>query len=561
MDNDHKALVGLLVVGLFFQGIYFNNLLMIVLVSGLLLLLRYVVHNKVLKIPKDLAFYFFLLLFMLNLLGYITAMEKGMIVYDVFRSLFYIVIYLLIYQMYEEKFIEKLKIIWCLSVMVSGIISTLSYSFGLFSRLEYVINNRLSGPLQYANTYGVVLLAALIAFITIETKTWQKIAGIIALLVPLILTMSRSTFLIAVFVIIILFIKERPDKATYIGLIVSIVSGTLIIKINDITETFQRIIETNLNVSEWQTRLLYYQDALTMIKERPLGYGTYGYYYIQKTFQTGSTYNVRYVHSSLLQITLDIGIIGALLFILFGVYVIFLRRYEFSKRMVVLVLLGHSLIDIDLQFSYVWVMMILFLIKDYSANEIKLTNKRLYIPIISGIIMISIYFTVVANYYHDEEYEKALKLYPMHTEAMRRTFDYKNIDEDMVKRAKKLIESNKYISSVYRILKYDAINEKRYDEAVEYSKAMLDANVLNISQYEQYSNTLLLAAEQHILNGSNEQAMYYLDIIENMPRTLEKLAKEKNTLYNVKHRPMLEMTENLVKDNEIAKAWAILVRK
>ena len=59
--------------------------------------------------------------------------------------------------------------------------------------------------------------------------------------------------------------------------------------------------------SEFVSRLIYYEDSLSMIAKHPLGLGYEGFWYNQAKEQTG-VYSSKYVHSSILQVGLDYGI-------------------------------------------------------------------------------------------------------------------------------------------------------------------------------------------------------------------------------------------------------------
>ncbi len=135
-----------------------------------------------------------------------------------------------------------------------------------------------------------------------------------------------------------------------------------------------------LQASELQTRLLYYKDGLAIFLKNPWGYGAYGYYLIQRQFQTGSTYLVKYIHNFLLQILLDGGAISGLLFgflLLKTLYFLFWGKdFAAAKRQdrqigaLFLVLLGHAFWDFDLEFSYVF--LLLWLIYFYAAPAMPL---------------------------------------------------------------------------------------------------------------------------------------------------------------------------------------------
>ncbi len=49
-----------------------------------------------------------------------------------------------------------------------------------------------------------------------------------------------------------------------------------------------RSYDLDMNASEFQSRLLYYEDGISMIRQRLRGYGYMGYYYTQRFFSNRS---------------------------------------------------------------------------------------------------------------------------------------------------------------------------------------------------------------------------------------------------------------------------------
>lgn len=117
------------------------------------------------------------------------------------------------------------------------------------------------------------------------------------------------------------------------------------------------------NASELQGRLIYYTDALSIIRDHVwLGIGGGGWAAIQFLYQT-AYYNVTLVHSSILQIALDTGVVGLILFVgLIAVSLLYILRNKehlFKVQIYAVwwpALLGgglifvHSLVDMDLSF-------------------------------------------------------------------------------------------------------------------------------------------------------------------------------------------------------------------
>jgi tetratricopeptide (TPR) repeat protein len=348
-------------------------------------------------------------------------------------------------------------------------------------------------------------------------------------------------------------IKKKLNPTFWMGLGFSIVISKVLINLTNLENVFNRLTQMTPKVSEWQTRLLYYEDAWTMIWDRPFGYGTFGYYYAQRAYQTGSMYHVRYVHSSILQAFLDIGLLGGVALTAFMIYLIFIKKYDGMNKLVVMVLLLHSLSDITLQFPYIWLLILIFSIsKEEAVRKESIIKKEYGYYILVVLLLPSLYFLVVEASHYMGDYEKTLSLYQGHTEAARKYLGTVDHQEPQVTLSQDLVKRNPYIIEGHLILRDVALDQGNYPLAVEHAKTLVTMNPLNIRRHEDYSSTLLRAGEASIMHGDVQQGTYYLEAIRAIPEDLVRLAKEKNTYYNIRHKPQLFMTEKLNKDYEKA---------
>ncbi len=228
------------------------------------------------------------------------------------------------------------------------------------------IKGRFTGFLQYANAGGLLSLLAGIYALSFG----KGAAAIIVSGLSLGLSGSRTAWLLAVLFLGYYVWRERQlSKGAYF--LAAMLTGVQLMALS-VGDT--RLSE-GLNASELQTRLLYYKDGLTMLLKNPWGYGHYGYYMIQRQFQTGSTYFVKYIHSFPLQIALDGGIVSLALFLgLLGKALALLLRQanqlrEEGRKLAVLLLalLAHAALDFDFEFSYV--LLLVWLIYFYALEK------------------------------------------------------------------------------------------------------------------------------------------------------------------------------------------------
>ena len=89
--------------------------------------------------------------------------------------------------------------------------------------------------------------------------------------------------------------------------------------------------------------------------------GHMGYYYMENEIQTGM-YSVQYVHNDLLQIGLDLGLIPMLLYVAAVVYCLAGKQIPHDKKLILLVVFLHGLLDFDLAYSVILCMV--FMVMD-----------------------------------------------------------------------------------------------------------------------------------------------------------------------------------------------------
>jgi len=194
--------------------------------------------------------------------------------------------------------------------------------------IAYLVQkNRIGGFIQYANTFAVYLFIVCVITHYVLKPSIIKMVTIGILCCGMYITQSRGTLFLfgmyVIFSIVMDFVRRKSRKSgvlIFSIIIMGSVIGQLVLKLSDLGFNQGRTMTISLHQSEWLTRVLYYMDSTTLLMNNPLGYGHLGYYYVQRSIQTGSAYLVKYVHSSILQMGLDYGIAAMLAFILFGSY-------------------------------------------------------------------------------------------------------------------------------------------------------------------------------------------------------------------------------------------------
>jgi tetratricopeptide (TPR) repeat protein len=550
MKTIEKVFLIILFLAPFFQGLYFYHEVFFVTILMLLILICLVFLHKKLVIYKSINTLIigFIVLLYFGTSSY--AVDSGMALLGSLKMLAVFILYLLYAQIYSETLKEKALVTLAYSCGAISILSIMAYFTGFY--YDYLVQNeRLGGSFQYANTFGLFCLINLVILIRKKTRHIVDYILMISITCGLMLTFSRSIIFLALVTILTIIIIQYKHKKKFVAVGIFLIAlgvfGGIVYQ-GDLVKSALRLKEV-FNAGEWQIRLLYYTDGLKILKAFPFGTGYLGYYYVQRFFQTGSTYYIKYIHSSLYQITLDISIVGGLLFLgLFAVNILNRRLDKLSKVML-LVILIHSLIDFDFEFSLMYFIVFLIIGFDDHQSLYISYKKGWQMAVLTVVTLIYSYMFTATFLMYNNQYEKAYALYPLYTDAKIKkvTNDHKYTIEDF-RLCEELTNSNEYLVEAFAYQRDYYYNSGDYEKAMETAEKVMQLNPINIKHVEHYSDILLAYTKWQVSNGLYEEANITNDKVLGLPEYLTELAKNRNTDYNVIHKPNLVMTRTL-RDN------------
>lgn len=473
-----------------------------------------------------------------------VAIDTGSAVLGFIRMLIIYGLYQFFYQLEltEKELVEK-------SILLAGMTMSVFSLIGLvfdFGEQFLFQNQRLGGFFQYANTFAVFMLATVILAIKADNKKW--LYGIPFCIACLYLSYSRSLIIMAGITCIGLIIL-KPKKAYHLIWLVpmGIILGMFISGCLDLTGGVQRLSGMSLQVSEWQTRLLYYEDGLKLTLQNPFGIGYLGYKYIQGSIQSG-VYQVKFIHNGALQVLLDGGILallGVCLSILACCYQI-LRNKAWIKGLLLGLLICHALIDFDLQFLGIWIL-VLMLFVDVREKEwsIKTVPKR---GVLCGVAaLLAFYFAIVTVTSYAGMYQFSYKLYPFYTPntvALMQTYEKIDRKEDILEVAVNSLKTNAYIKYSNIYLRNYYLSKKEFDKALKYSEMLVRNYPLEMSHLENYVNILLFLVKSDIIEEDQKQKalMMMADLDGYIAHIQSKLSPR---AYIIQHQPEVMLTERL----------------
>jgi len=540
LENNIYFLMIIILIFPFFKGISDFHIAFIMDAILLIGLIYKIIKNGFIRYTVDFKFIAIVAFSLSYLIVSIYAVDKTDALLGFFKFAT-IPVFLFLVMQYNLTRSEKNKLLNTVSYS-GAIMVILGLVFFAFGYTKMFHNNRFSGFFAYANSFAMWLLMGIIITACKDKLKWYDFVILNVLMIGIILTNSRAIIIlsIAVYIAIILFNKTiRKDLIKNAGIMV--VVGAITYFILTKFGIFSRIVTGTS--SEGLLRLLYYKDALRMIKENIFGYGYFAWWNMQPSFQTG-VYYARYIHNSFLQVVFDVGIIPALLIVYIFVSGFFDKKSTLTEKILMFIVLGHSLIDFDIEFMAIT--MILFLTLNFDKQ--KTVSHTKVIKISTGVFLaFYMYFGAVTFAQNIGKYDIANKIYPYWSNTLEAELgSIKDFDEKVV-RARKVMKLNKYYRQPYYVISEYYQRKNNYKKAHEYEKEVLAIRKYDKAMYLKYINFLLEAIQVSILQKDNESIKFYSKEIVEVKDKINNVIEESDELaFEIEHKPDLELDEEIL---------------
>lgn len=425
-----------------------------------------------------------------------------------------------------EEFLKPLPYASAVMTLVSALLMQIPPLEKYFS-----VAGRLSGTLQYSNTFALLLLVSLIIIATKEKYKAYDYISIPVLVFGILYSGSRTVFVLTAIAVLALIIFSKNKKAK-ISLAVSaaviIVGAVIFAAVTDNFATIGRFLTMSLNSSTFLGRFLYFRDALTVIIKHPFGTGYMGFYYLQQSVQTG-VYSVKSLHNDFLQLMIDVGWIPAIVFISAIVKSFFKKGTSLQKRLLLFVFSAHCCFDFDLQFAAMFMIFVLLL--DYKeGKEISFDAPAAVCVILSVIALFSSYIGVAQTISYCNKPEISSKIYPWNTQDDIALLSKTDDTKEMQKIADRIINRNKYASIAYSAKALCAYSEGDFEKVIKYKSKAIELAPFAYAEYEDYGVMLINGIEKYRQIGDGYSAnvcrrelIETADSLEKLPERLSKL--------------------------------------
>lgn len=472
----------------------------------------------------------------------IWAVDSGMALFGMAKFLPLPLFVLAVSQLEQKEKAELLDYI----PLSGGMMVLLSAVLGMIPVIDqyFVVNSRLAGFFQYPNTFALYLLIGIIILISGEKWAKGSIAYLVVLIGGVLLSGSRTGFILLVFTTIcyLLLLRGKRIRRGLGGAAVSVVLfAGLYVWITGDTESVGRYLTTSLSSSTFLGRLLYFKDALPVILTHPFGLGYMGYYFTQGSFQTG-VYSIVNIHNELIQLLLDIGWIPTGIF-LWAVIRGFIKNRS-RNRMIIAVIMLHSMMDFNLQFISIFFILLAVLDVPEEKDRNRISGKKILLLGFALIEGVSIWLGADSALYYLKMYPQAVSLYPGNTNAWMQMLMETESTTEMEELADRILALNPENALANNAKARAAYSEGNFGAVIEYKEKALAYYRYNLTEYLDYFNMLYVGYQLYMQSGDPGSAEICAEKMREIPERLEEVEKETDPLaYRINDKPELELPE------------------
>ena len=513
-------------IGTFYD---FSVFLVTLIFSGILL--GIFIKNKKLKIEINNMFLLSMVLFIFSFLGIFWAIDKNDAIIGTLRMLSLVIFSILLMQCTKEEK-EKILNVIPYSGLVMLILSIIIGFIPALRNIVYSESNRITGMFQYSNVFALYLLIGFI-IITNKKKKEEKvkeakeesvkieknkqkllkkyspiICGII-LLIGILMTGSRTTFIITtIYIIYLCFRKENRYRKIY-GItyaVILLLLGIYVLITKNI-ETIGRIFTISMDSSTLLGRILYWKDGLNLLLENIFGYGYMGYSYKVYEIQTGMYYT-KFVHNDYLQIALDIGIIPLVIFIIFLVKSLFSKNNSKLNKIILIAIIIHMFLEFDLQFMIIFYILLMCL-EEKTYKKIEIEKSITSYLVIGIIILVYGYYGIACFMNYIKQDEIAINMLGDFTEAKVNVMNSTENLNTANRLADEVLEKNIYAYQAYGIKAIYYLQNNEFEKMIEMKKKEISLDKYNPQVYEDYVFCLSQVLEKYAKEQNDEEIIKY----------------------------------------------------
>lgn len=406
-----------------------------------------------------------------------------------------------------------------------------------------LVSGRLGGFFQYPNTFACFLLLGLeILLFDPRVAPRGRLLRTAVLTLGILQAASRAVFLLAL-VSLAVCLPCRRDKRllrqTLTGIAAGAAAGAALWLLTSRT-AMRHLLDLSPHASTLLGRLLYWQDALPVILRHPFGCGYLGYCFMQGSFQTG-VYSTRWVHNDLLQLLLDVGWLPVAVCLAALWRSFRSRRLPLWQKLTLATLLAHAFFDFDLEYTALFLLLLLTLDWD-GASTPALSLRRAALTVPAVLTAACLWMGASSALTTLGSDAAAAAVYPWNTFSQLRLLAQDTDPDVFTRRSARLARQNPYSAVAWNACALSAQRRGDLAEMLTAKRRAIACNRYALSEYTDYLDKLLYAAERFRRSGQPENARLCAEEARRVPQYLEDLRAAASPLaWRIDDTPQLEL--------------------
>lgn len=476
------------------------------------------------------------------LISFIWAVDRGMAVIGFLKFLpVLLYIFVLMQDEKREGIISHLPYI-AAAVTVVSVAGMFIPAFSSF----FSVAGRLAGTFQYPNTFALFLLVCEITVLSKEKLSALNIVTLLILLFGIFYTGSRTVFVLALVsnAVMVFALKKKPVKIALISALGTAVAGAVIYAlVTGGGGAFGRLFNISFTQSTFVGRFLYFKDALPSILKHPFGTGYLGYYYTQKSYQTG-VYSVMFIHNDFLQILLDVGWLPFAAFAASVVRSVAVKGRPFYQRVIICVIALHCCFDFDLQFICMFMLLVLFM--GYGGKK-KTIKRGSVIAVMSGVFAaVNLYTGTALLLSRAGLYGASQKMLPFNTQNEINLLTNEQDLDRAEQIADDILSRNGSVIIAYNVKAKNAYSKGVYGDVIKYKNRIFELAPFEYQEYEEYCRMLIKGIELYTAKGSEKSAAICADELIKAADAVHALPEKQSRLGKmIKDQPNTALPEEI----------------
>jgi len=238
---------------------------------------------------------------------------------------------------------------------------------------------------------------------------------------------------------------------------------------------------------------------------------------------------------------MDNGMAAAISVIILVGYGLYSKKNSKRNKLVLLVLVLHSLFDFDFEFMVMACIFVMCLPIEGKQKEIP---SRLVGGVIGAAGCICVYFSVALGADYFGNVNLSLAMYPYNTMARKELLSMKS--DVSYQAAERIIKENGMIAEAWEVRLQQAVEENNYETALDAENQMLKCAGYDLYYYNQAVLCLSHVLDTALRDGDLENGQLILAEIQNIPDKIAQLKKRtSDRAWKLYEKPSFELDENI----------------